>query len=88
VEDTVDMEVVDIAGNQEEHTVEETTDADVVDDVVEDAERLHRRHTKIPYHKLADRSHHYSAEEGACNMHRTPLNDTTIGIIVSRVAST
>ena len=68
-----------IAGTQEE-----TTDADVADDAVEDADRLRRR----PYHKLADRSHRYSAEERECNMRQTPLNDTTIGIIVSRVAST
>ena len=84
----MDMAGVAIVDNQDEHTVDATTDADVVDDVAEDADRLRRRHTKIPYHKLADRSHRYSVEARPCNMRRTPLNDTTIGIIVSRVAST
>ena len=65
------MEVVAIAGKQAERTVAEITDADVEDDVVEDADRLRRRHKTIPYHKAADRLPHYSVEDRAYNMRRT-----------------
>ena len=44
MEDTVDKEAVDLADKQAEHTVDVNTDADVVEDVVEDVDRLRRRH--------------------------------------------
>jgi hypothetical protein len=72
VEDTVDKEAVDIADKQAEHTVDANMDADVVEDVVEDVDRLRRRHKTTPYHKSADRLHHYSVEERAYSMRRTP----------------
>jgi len=55
------------------------------DNGVEDEVHLRRRRKTTTYHRSVGRSLHYSAEEQHHSMPPIPSNNTTIGIIVSRV---
>ncbi len=75
------MDIVDRA----EAAADAMADEDAEDDGVEDEVHLRKRRKTTTYHQSAGRSLHYLAEEQHHIMPRTPSNDTTIGIIVSRV---